>query len=239
METKRKCPIILGASGTQKTEIVTKMSKIIPLEHIACDKFYTYMHFDTSVGHPSNDYSKLKSYLARFRHPMEPVMDKNIFGDLACMTIKEKVAQDKMPLAEGCSVGYFTGLINSQKRFPDVEFAPLIGLYTDDLNEKTIKGKIKEFIELGAIREVEEAIEHGWSDSYVIKKSVIANPLYNHVKGRITLDNAIDISTSMYLGVIRDEETKFKSFPNVAWLKHERGKTDDTASRIVEIIEKS
>ena len=235
---KYKCPILLGATGTGKTSLVAGVAKFMPVEIIACDKFYSYSYFNASVCHSKDDYTELRANLIGFRHPTEPLLDRNLFSDLIYDTARRICNKNIMPIVEGCSVGYISAIIQNSEKYSDIQFFPKIGVLLQKFTDikSFFKNKVIALIENGALQEVEYAIKNNWTDSYIIKKSMLANPLYRYIEREISLETAIDIATENFIRIAKEEEEKFRSFTDVIWIEHISGKTEKAIKEIVSII---
>ncbi|MBK5275625.1 MAG: hypothetical protein JJE30_11305 [Desulfuromonadales bacterium] len=235
MDTKSNiCPVILGRTGSGKTNLIKILAKSLQLELIACDKFYSYSYFETSVCRPKNDYHGMNVHLVGFRHPLEPLMDRIHFSDLVCDVVRKVNENGVLPIAEGCSFGYISALIQNMHKNSDVNFTPLIGITLPpalDFNS-FYKNKVEELINNGAIQEVEYAVNNNWINSYVLNKSMLANTLLRYIQKEISLENAIEIATNKFIRIAEEEEAKFKTIPGVMWFEHVPGNSDETASQI-------
>lgn len=232
------CPIILGRTGAGKTKLIISLAKSMSIELIACDKFYSYAYFETSICRPKNDYEGIRVNLVGFRHPLEPLLDRTYFAELVNSVASNIVGRGYLPIAEGCSVGYISALLQDTKHLGNMYFKPIIGVklppnmdFVRFYQEKAIN-----LISNGAIEEVENAIRQGWINSYVLKKSMLANPLLKYIQKTISIDTAIEIATKNFIRISEEEERKFETFPNVVWFEHTPGKTEEIAQSIHRLL---
>jgi tRNA A37 N6-isopentenylltransferase MiaA len=220
---QRTCPLLLGRTGAGKTTLVEEVSRAKPIELLACDKFYGYAYFRASVCRPRDDYAAVRAHLVGYRHPMEPLLDREKFADLANSVARSILGRDSLPVAEGCSVGYITALLQDRKIRAGVKYWPIVGVrLSGNQNLRAMYSrKVEQLIEEGALDEIQAALANGWAESYVIKKSMLANPLMQYVTGHIPLKVAKELAIDNFLRIGEEEELKFLSLSGVTWIEHD------------------
>jgi tRNA A37 N6-isopentenylltransferase MiaA len=228
----------MGRTGAGKTALAEELGELINAELIACDKFYGYTYFKSSVCRPLSDYSSLTTHLIEYRHPLEPLLDRSLFADLANAKARQILDSGALPIAEGCSFGYITALLEDKNKRAGVQYGPLIGIRLPKSIDlpALYRQKVDQLLKEGAIKEVQTALSYGWQESYVMQKSMLAKPIADHLNGKISLEALKEIATENFLRIGEEEERKFMTIAKVNWIEHDPLNSHSSAARLASLL---
>ncbi|MFA5553404.1 MAG: tRNA (adenosine(37)-N6)-dimethylallyltransferase MiaA [Phycisphaerae bacterium] len=114
----------------------------------------------------------------------------------------------------------------------------IIGLRREKEQEsKRMNARVKKMVELGLVNEVESLLKENKPLSKQARCAIGYAEIIEHLKGKTTLDEAVELIKKNTRKFAKSQRTWFKTFKNVNWLDVEAGQTVDevfeSVSRII------
>src|SRR3989338_838522 len=231
--------IILGRTGSGKSDIVQELSKYFPIEIITADKFYIYKFFESAICKPKGEYSNVRTHLFSSRDIMEDILERAYYADIIEKLSADILERNHLPVIEGCSVGYITAVLERNHEIQRTfYYKPAVGLYLPKaITFRSLYiAKTEQLLMEGALEEVREGLQKGWRNSYVMKKSMLCVPLIKYIDGYLTLDEAKELIIKNFMRIGDEEEEKFRTIDGVDWIEYDKKNAKDVVEKITRLI---
>lgn len=229
--------IILGETAVGKTKIANEIAKRNNGEIVVADKFYIYNYFKNSVGRTDEEY-EVPSHLIGILQPNDQRPSRKEYAEKAFESIMRIIDRGCLPIIEGCSVGYITALLNDSRLKKYTKLVTVGLKFPNYISPREVYAT--RFLKLlnggTVIEEVKEAIRLGFENSYVMRKSVICNPISRFLRKEISRDKAIDEVITGFEKVATGERKSFFFIKDVHWIEHDENYLENTIQKILKIM---
>ena len=224
--------LITGPTSVGRTQLAYELARRQKGEVINGDKFYFYKEFNIGTGvSDSLNNPDVKKHLYQILNPFDNAPNASEYKDLANIAIDEIGQRYRLPIMEVYPFSYVKRL-SEEKDGTELAIFGLIPSLDIDLEEK-IRRRGEIMLEEGLLAEIEEALEKGYRNTFVMQNSFIYGPLIKFIDGQISLEKAKEEIIQLCLEREKEVYERFQSIPFIKWITHNSRDIEPSIKRIL------
>ena len=222
--------VLTGPNSVGKTLYVDKiLTQISQAEIVNLDSYQVYAFFRIGTGRGDGNHER--RHLYGFASPFEKISPQEYVGKARAVAYELRI-RGKIPIFEGGSRSYLPALL---QEIP----LKIFGLYPPPNDCQWIEDRITQRIHhdfrQGFEQEIRLGERLGYGDTEIMQHPILYRPTRDYLAGKITKEEAIQISVQGMLEMHRDQLEKLSLLP-VTWLPVA---DPQTADKLLELIQAS
>ena len=221
--------VLTGPTSVGKTlQIDNLLAHFSNVEIVNMDSYQVYAFFRIGTGRGDSD--NYRRHLYGFASPFEKISPQE-YVDKAIAVAYELRSLGKIPIFEGGSRSYLPALLQT---IP----LKILGLYPPPKDgqwiEKRITQRIHDDFRRGLEQEIRLGEELGYADTENMQHPILYRPTRDYLAGKITKEEAIQISVKGLLEMHYDQLEKLSLLP-ITWLPAAEAQTADKLLELIQV----
>lgn len=212
--------VVLGPTTTGKTSLALDLARHLDGELVNADKFHLVDGLSVGTGRSDAEAAPdVPRHLFGVLHPTAGPPDVGWWCAALERVVADVRARGRVPVVEGSSFGLASAAARLAARTPGAVTLGLRWRSAAVLGDQ-VAARVDRAWDAGLVDETDRALQAGWGESWVMRRSVVFPAVVDHLAARCTRAAACERVGDAVVAAAQTQALKFEALSGVRWFDH-------------------